>query len=522
MSAFISIPLASLFLFLAAFNVWIMLTGRGATPRTRRIWTQIHRICGYVFIALLVIFCFFMLLRIRGADELSPRIVVHMMLALILVPLLLVKVIVVRYQKSAWNVLIALGVTIFAIAFTLVSMNVAVHYLRDSAPHKVPLAISLRVIAIIIIATVIAFFTRSKQGKPKVAGATLAAANSADTEKSSRDEILNLTLARIENQTHDAKTLRFLVPSHQSITPHPGQFLTFDWMIDGKPVKRSYTICSSPTQRKFVEITPKRVDKGYVSKYLNDHATLGLMVTARGPYGKFYFDESKHDRIVLIAGGSGITPMIAILRYIDDLCLKVKATLIYCVRTERDIIFERELAAIQQRVPGFQQVLVLSQPDSNWKGWEGRLRREILEREVEKPLDCTFFLCGPPPFMNLSRSLLKEMGAEASRVLQESFGGGVSGEIGPIETTGPLEIRLSRSGLTYRTSSGEMLLESAEQNGVLIPSGCRQGKCGTCATRLLSGKVQMQNEEAMTEQMRRQGFILPCVSRPLSDVTLDA
>jgi len=129
---FISILLACLFVFLASFNVWIMLTSRGATPRSRKIWTGIHRICGYAFIALFVIFCYFMLLRIRLADELSPRIVLHFSLALILAPLLLVKVIVVRYQRSAWNVLITLGVTIFAVAFTLVSINVAVHYLARS------------------------------------------------------------------------------------------------------------------------------------------------------------------------------------------------------------------------------------------------------------------------------------------------------------------------------------------------------------------------------------------------------
>jgi len=520
--AFISIPLAGLFVFLAAFNVWIMLTGRGATPRSRKIWIHIHRACGYAFIALFVIFCYFMLLRIRSADELSPRIVLHLSLALILAPLLLVKVIVVRYQKSAWNVLITLGVTIFALVFTLVAMNIAVHYLRDLTPHKVPFAISLRVIATAIVLGGIAFFAKARQAKPKVSSPTLAPANTARPQTSTRDDVLNLTLARIEAQTHDVKTLRFVLPPNQQIAPRPGQFLTFDWMIDGKPVKRSYTICSSPTQRNFVEITPKRVENGHVSKFLNDHAAVGMTVKARGPYGQFHLDESKHDRIVLIAGGSGITPMMAMLRYIDDLCLKVKATLIYCVRTERDIIFEAELQAIQKRVAGFRQVVVLSQPEAAWKGWQGRLRLEILEREIEHLMEPTFFLCGPPPFMDLARLLLKEMGVDPSRVLQESFGGGVSGEKAPLEDSGPLEVKLSRSALSYRISSAETLLESAEKNGVLIPSGCRQGQCGTCATKLISGNVQMANEEALTEEMRRQGFILPCVSKPLSDVVLDA
>jgi ferredoxin-NADP reductase len=520
--AFISIPLAGLFVFLAAFNVWIMLTGRGASPRSRRIWTQIHRVCGYAFISLFVIFCYFMLLRIRSLDELSPRIVLHLSLAFILAPLLFVKVIVVRYQKSAWNLLITLGVTIFAVAFTLVSMNVAVHYLRDVVPHKVPFAISLRVIVATIIAAGIAFFAKAKQSKPKTPAAPPAPVGPPTKESNLRDEVLHLTLARIESQTHDAKTLRFVLPSNQQISPKPGQFLTFDWMIDGKPVKRSYTICSSPTQRNFVEITPKRVENGHVSKFLNDRATIGMTVKARGPYGKFHFDESKHKRIVLIAAGSGITPMVAMLRYIDDLCLTVDVTLIYCVRTERDLIFANELVTLSSRIPGFRYAVVLSQAGDEWKGWKGRLRREVLDREIDKPLDCMFFLCGPPSFMDLARSLVNDMGVETSRVLQESFGGGVSGEKASVTATGPLEIRLARSGLSYHMSSSGTVLENSEQNGVLIPSGCRQGNCGTCATKLLSGNVRMDNEEALTEELRVQGFILPCVSRPLSNLILDA
>jgi len=124
--------------------------------------------------------------------------------------------------------------------------------------------------------------------------------------------------------------------------------------------------------------------------------------------------------------------------------------------------------------------------------------------------------------MELSRSLLKDMGVEASRVLQETFGAAVSGEKASVTTSGPLEIRLARSGVTYHMSSRETVLASSEQNGVLIPSGCRQGNCGTCATKLLRGNVQMDNEEALTVELRAQGFILPCVSRPLSDLTLDA
>jgi len=509
--------LAGLFVFLAGFNVWNMLTNPTMSTRRSRLWTQIHRVAGYAFIALFVILCYFMFLRVKGwSDELPARLILHMVLALSLAPLLLVKVIVARYQKAARDLLMALGIGIFTIAFSLVALNLSVHYLRAASTGKVPVGTSTTVIVLVLISAAIAFFAKA-QTKSKFL--TL---NKSAGKLNNQDEPLNLTLARIESQTHDAKTFRFLLPRGRTLPTRPGQFLTFDWMIDGKLVTRSYSICSSPLQTAYIEITPKRIQNGRVSRFLNDRAKVGLTVKARGPYGRFCFEESKHERIVLIAGGSGITPMIAMLRYIDDLCIPVNVTLIYCVRTEHDVFFNNDIAALQCRLSKFRYVPVLSQPSSDWTGWRGHLRREILEREVEKPLESTFFLCGPPAFMELSRTLLKEMSVESSKILQESFGGAVAGERNSAATGGSLEITFSRSGVSYVASPDETLLESAEKNGLLIPSGCRQGVCGTCATRLLRGKVQMDAEEALNDELRSEGFILPCVSRPLSDLTLDA
>jgi ferredoxin-NADP reductase len=510
MRAIISLPLAGLFVFLAGFNAWIMLTSRGGSPHGRRLWMQAHRICGYVFIALFATFCYFMLLRLRGSsDELSPRLTLHVGLALILAALLLAKVIVVRYQKAAWGALMALGISIFVAAFTLVTVNVAVHYLRNASPHKVPFATSLRVVAVVIILALVAVLTRGKQAKSKPDAATVSPKKPDDRESTNQLETVNLTLVRIDSQTPDAKTLRFVLPPARHLRARPGQFLTFEWLIDGKTVTRSYSICSSPVQTGYIEITPKRVENGCVSTFLNDCATVGLTVKARGPYGKFYFDQSNHGRIVLIAGGSGITPMMAMLRYIDDLCIPADATLIYCVRTEQDVIFKDELEALRGRLTGFRYVLVLSRANSEWNGWKGHLRREILEREVENSSELTTFLCGPPAFMELGRTLLKDMGIESSRILQESFGGAVAGEKHSTDT-GPLEVRFARSTVAYKSSPDETLLESSERNGLLIPYGCRQGICGTCATRLLSGRVRgghtLKNGRMMTDTRGRRKY----------------
>lgn len=525
----ISLILAGLFVLLAGFNVWNMLSNRTTSGRRSRLWIQIHRIAGWAFIALFAVNLYLMLLRVKGwQDELSPRLVLHMGLAFLLVPMLVGKVLIARYQKAARGLLMVLGIGIFGFAFTLVGVNVAIHYLRVAPPHKVPGEATGLVILGVLVAVVAAYFDGSKQSKTASGAATLPASSKSGKEAPKTDELV-LTLTRIEAQAPDAKTLRFLLPLGRQLSARPGQFLTFEWVIDGKTVNRSYSICSSPLQAGYIEITPKRVENGYVSRFLNDRAEVGLTVKARGPYGKFCFDESQHKRIVLIAAGSGITPMMAMLRYIDDRCIPADVTLIYCARTRQDVFFRTEFSELQTRLTRFRWVSVLSQPSSEWTGWKGRLRREILEREVEKPLEATFFLCGPPTFMELGRSLLAELGVEPARILQESFGGAVAGEkksrAAGENTAGvssALELRFFRSAVAFQVSPEETLLECSERNGILLPSGCRQGSCGTCATRMLRGRVKLENEEALNDDMRSQGYILPCVSRPLDDVTLDA
>ena len=246
------------------------------------------------------------------------------------------------------------------------------------------------------------------------------------------------------------------------------------------------------------------------------------MVKARGPYGEFYFDEHRHHRIVLIAGGSGITPMMSILRYIRDLCIPVPCTLIYCVRSENDLAFHAELRASAEEMRSFRYVPVVSEANPDWKSWKGRLRREILEAEIEKPVEGTYFLCGPTGFMELSRALLEEMSVHSSQMLQESFGQQVTNHQGRASELTSVNVTFARSALTIASSPERTLLETAEANGIAIPFGCRQGDCQTCVTRLLHGNVRAFGNEPLKGELRQQGFVLPCVSRPLNDVTLDA
>jgi ferredoxin-NADP reductase len=333
-----------------------------------------------------------------------------------------------------------------------------------------------------------------------------------------------LRLASITAQTADSKTLRFIVPDDQKLSARPGQFLTFSFLFDGKKVTRSYSICSSPARSGYVEITPKRVNQGCVSVFLNDRASVGMTVEAQGPYGQFCFDESKHHNVVLVAAGSGITPMMAMLRYMDDLCLETPVVLLYCVRTSNDIIFHDELETLKARLKNFEYHVLLSQPHAEWTGRRGNITREFIEDTVKEPGSQDFFLCGPPPFMDASRSILTGLGVKPERIMQESFGGAApkNGQPNPVRTEPGVLVEFSRSGKRCLVRRGQTLLEAAEEHRVGIPSSCRQGQCGTCKTKLLEGNVRMDAEQGLDPDSRAQGFVLTCVGHPEGAVTLDA
>jgi len=534
--ASLSASLGFLFVVLAGANVWVMLhassrSGDLAT-KTRLIWA--HRIGGYTFVLLFCVFFYFMALRLKGVpDELPARLTLHILLVLLLLPILLVKVLIARYYKQYASALLPLGVTIFALSLALVSMNLVPYMLGRAGSARVPASVSVGVLLTVGIGVGFLLLRRPPLRAPLVStarpirGVTAPPAGALGPKTGrTRHPSIRLQLARIDVQTHDTKTFRFLLSEADRISARPGQFLVFHWKIDGELVPRSYSICSSPAQLAYVEITSKRIPNGHVSGFICDRAAVGMVVEATGPFGQFYFDEVGHRRIVLIAGGSGITPMMSMLRHIDDRCLATPVTLIYCVRTRNDIIFEQELERLRRRLPTFRMVLVLSQPDAAWNGPRGRLSRELIATSVEEPQSSTFFLCGPSPFMVSVQEMLQSLDVRSECVRRESFasprtvGGALLGAAAAAPVEGTVEF--VRSGKVCGVPPGKTLLEIAELHGVEIPSGCRQGRCGTCVTKLLEGDVRMDIEDGLGSGDKAEGCILMCVARPDGNVKVDA
>src|SRR5260370_28435223 len=362
----------------------------------------------------LVVF-FYMNLRVLGVRHGLPiAITVHSAFACLLLPLLLVKVLIARHYKQYSGALLALGLTIFVVSFLLVSITSFPVLWASATVEHVPLGVCISVIALVVAVFGALFLRRpagaaSAAGQGITAGPQLAQTLGTLPQPGAKKSLLVL-LARREEQTHDTKTLRFLLPKGNGFHPRPGQFLTFNWIVDGKAIARSYSICSSPLQNGYLEITVKRAEGGCVSVFLNQHAHVGLTVEARGPSGQFCFDVSRHERIVLIAAGSGVTPMMGMLRYIDDLSLATDVTLIYFVRTPKDIIFANELTQIRASIRNFRYLVVVGTPDPTWEGPSGHLSRELLENNVSRLRSCTFFLCGPRGLMESARNILYSLG----------------------------------------------------------------------------------------------------------------
>ncbi|HSD60916.1 MAG TPA: FAD-binding oxidoreductase [Burkholderiales bacterium] len=354
-----------------------------------------------------------------------------------------------------------------------------------------------------------------------------------------------LYVTDIIQETHDAFTFRFQGDPLCRFVYWPGQFCTLVLNIDGRKVVRSYTISSSPTRPFLLDITVKRVPGGVVSNWLVDNLKVGDRVEIAGPKGKFYLAPGKvPPKILLIAAGSGITPMLSMARWLCDVAADVDVRFFNSVRSPKDIIFHKEIEWMTSRYKQFHPVIVTTSREwgSAWTGFTGRVSRAILEMVASDLPERQVYMCGPAGFMEAVENLLREMGCDMSRLHTESFGGirtSVANKSSPLGTNGAVETELTaaaepaapagqltvefaRTGTIARTDGRLPLLDLAEAYDVDMDYGCRTGGCGDCKARLLKGEVRMTNEEGLESQDRAAGYILTCVARPKTDCVIDA
>jgi ferredoxin-NADP reductase/DMSO/TMAO reductase YedYZ heme-binding membrane subunit len=347
-----------------------------------------------------------------------------------------------------------------------------------------------------------------------------------------------LRLARITRETPDVQTFRFVPPDGGRLPfeHQPGQYLVISPVIDGKKVNRPYTISSSPTQTHYCEITVKREENGFVSRHLHDTLREGDMLNLSAPTGRFIFDGTQARSIVLIAGGVGITPLMAITRYLTDKGWDGDIHFVFCGKTPGDIIFRKELEDLQARFSNLRLHVALSRAEgTDWKGHQGRLNAELLSKIIPDLKKHPVYLCGPMAMMTPTIQLLRELGVPMEQIKLEEFVSAKRTEPGAATVVSTPEVSAvlpddgAEPTLTFKQSAKSValapdksLLEIAEEAGVNIDFECRSGICGRCKTRLLAGSVTMEVQDALNAEDKSKNLILMCQAKATRPVTVEA
>ena len=316
-----------------------------------------------------------------------------------------------------------------------------------------------------------------------------------------------------------------------------GQFLNLTLQLDQQRTSRSYTIASPPTRDGYVELTIKREGNGKVSQYLHDMMMTGQLIDVSAPAGRFIFDPNQHIQsgagktpagVLLLAGGVGITPVMSILRDLTDRCWNGNIDLVFSVRTPDEVIFADELRLLQSRFPNVRMHLTFTRnaPDQ-WTGLQGRITGESLRQLVPDLLQRKALVCGPDAMASAMKEELIRIGFPADRITLESFTPAAAVKKDASADVSPsglptATVNFSRTGVIASLTSPQTILDAAESAGVQIDFQCRSGVCGTCRTRLLTGKVAMEVREALSDSDEKEGYILACQAQPVGDVSVDA
>jgi 3-ketosteroid 9alpha-monooxygenase subunit B len=332
-----------------------------------------------------------------------------------------------------------------------------------------------------------------------------------------------LTVVEVVAETADARSVVFAVPAElaSQYAFRPGQFLTL--RIPGSSLARCYSLSSSPHEERLA-VTVKRVTEGRASNWICDNITVGMELETLPPAGTFT-PRSLDDDMVFFAAGSGITPVISIIRAALAQG-RGRLALVYANRDERSVIFGDELRELAAAHPG--RLVVL-----HWLESLQGLPTQAGLTELARPFGKReYFVCGPAPFMDAVTHALRDLGVPRKRVHIERF---VSLDDDPFVAGPPaeategtdsrLEVELDGEQHAMSWPPGTKLLDLLRDAGLDAPFSCRQGSCSACACRITGGEVKMLRNEVLDRTDLDEGWVLACQSLPVSDdvtVTFDS
>ncbi len=337
---------------------------------------------------------------------------------------------------------------------------------------------------------------------------------------------LRLRVAEIVEETSSTKTLR-LVSAEGYLPPfQAGQYINIVANAGGVVTSRAYSISSAPSQGAYYDITVRKVEDGFVSDCLLNETRTGTEIDTSSPAGNFYHNPLFHgDDLVFLAGGSGITPFMSMLREASARGLTRKMHLIYGSTSADDVIFRTEIEEIAGKHPGIAFTLVISDPKPGYEGKTGFITAGLMKDVLGSDLSGkTFYICGPEVMYTFCRKELAALGIPDRKIRTEMYGPpkDVTAQAGwpeGLKADAFFTITLN-DGRFIRARAGEPMMNSLERNGIVIPALCRSGECSLCRTRLLRGNVFQPEGMKLRKSDRLFGYIHPCMAYPISDLEI--
>lgn len=348
-----------------------------------------------------------------------------------------------------------------------------------------------------------------------------------------------LKITEMRREIADAVSLRFAVPDalKTAFRFAPGQHLTLRANIDGEEVRRNYSICAAPDDGE-LRVAIKQIAGGRFSTWANNALAAGQVLDVMPPHGSFTwkFDESSTRSYVAFAGGSGITPILSLMKTALMTEPKSRFTLFYGNRSSASIMFLEEIAALKDRFIGRVQIChFLEEEEGDFAIFNGRLDAHKISavlQDLVDPADIdTAFICGPGPMMDAVEAGLTQAGVPQERILIERFTVGAMSEAQLAAARAlergaagkPVKVTIDgrRRTIAFDAERGS-ILENARVAGLAAPFACKAGVCATCRAKVLKGKVKMKQNYGLSSEEVAQGYVLTCQAVPMSDdVELD-
>ncbi|MFN8276469.1 MAG: ferredoxin--NADP reductase [Chitinophagales bacterium] len=348
-----------------------------------------------------------------------------------------------------------------------------------------------------------------------------------------------LRVLNVTRETNDAVAVSFDIPAalQSSFQYVPGQYLTLRLPVNGEMVNRSYSFCSSPFAGEAPAIAVKRVAGGKGSNYVNDQLKPGVEVEVMEPMGNFHTPiaatNAKH--YLLFGGGSGITPLFSILKSVLLQEPGSKVTLFYGNRDTASIIFKKQLEEWQLRYADRLKVVhILDQQEAGWNGYTGFITSEMAIRLLKENTDLNFraaefFICGPTPMMKAVEQALQtldipkawvhiEYFTEKAEEDKQSAGvGAAAADEAPFTGTTKVKLIYDGNEVEFEVNEKETILHAALDAGYDPPYSCMVAACCTCRAKLVSGKVEMDDRESLTDGEIAKGYVLTCQAHAKSN-----